>query len=424
MGTIIARPQKDGSKRFQAQLLIKRDGKILHREGRTFERRQAAAAWLENREKELAKPGALDRLRAADPNLAKVIDQYVKESIKQIGRTKAQVLRAIKQYPIAQKQCSTITSGDIVAFAQQLVAKVQPQTVSNYLSHLSSIFAIAHAAWGYDLDYRAMEDAQIVAKRLGISSKSRDRDRRPALDELDKVMTHFVERHRRRPSSVPMHKIVPFAIFSTRRQEEITRIVWKDLDAEGSRVLVRDMKNPGEKIGNDVWCDLPPQALQIILSMPKVAAEIFPYSTDAICSGFTRACQFLLIEDLHFHDLRHDGVSRLFEIGWNIPRVAATSGHRSWKSLARYTHLRQTGDKYAGWKWLSVATEPLTLRSHARKRHGHRRGEIGKSKQPGPHFSGPHHESPTVIAAPRNPATVTVPDVRLRKARPTKVPTE
>ena len=39
MGTIIARPQKDGSKRFQALLLIKRDGKILHREGRTFERR-------------------------------------------------------------------------------------------------------------------------------------------------------------------------------------------------------------------------------------------------------------------------------------------------------------------------------------------------------------------------------------------------
>ena len=76
--------------------------------------------------------------------------------MKQIGRTKAQVLGAIKQYPIALKQCSTITSGDIVAFAQQLVSKVQPQTVANYLSHLSSIFAIAHAAWRYNLDYRAM----------------------------------------------------------------------------------------------------------------------------------------------------------------------------------------------------------------------------------------------------------------------------
>ena len=189
-------------------------------------------------------------------------------------------------------------------------------------------------------------------------------------------------------------------------------------------MLVRDMKNPGEKIGNDVWCDLPPQALQIILSMPKVAAEIFPYSTDAICSGFTRACQFLLIEDLHFHDLRHDGVSHLFEIGWNIPRVAATSGHRSWKSLARYTHLRQTGDKYAGWKWLSVATEPLAPRSHARKRHRHRRGDIGKSRQPGSHGSHTRHESPPVIAAPRNPATVTAPDVRLRKARPMETPAE
>jgi hypothetical protein len=32
------------------------------------------------------------------------------------------------------------------------------------------------------------------------------------------------------------------------------------------------------------------------------------------------------------------------------------SGHRAWSSLKRYTHLRQTGDKYADWKWLSVVT--------------------------------------------------------------------
>ena len=57
-------------------------------------------------------------------------------------------------------------------------------------------------------------------------------------------------------------------------------------------MLVRNMKNPGEKIGNDVWCDLPPEALEIIVSMPKISEEIFPYSTDAIGAGFTRACQF------------------------------------------------------------------------------------------------------------------------------------
>jgi integrase len=356
MGTVIPRKRSNGSTGYQAQLLIKRAGKIVHREGRTFDRKQAAAAWLEKREKELATPGALERLRAPDPVLAAVIDRYTDESIKKIGRTKAQVLRAIKTYDIASKTCSEITSTDVIAFANQLIIKVTPQTVANYLSHLAAVFAVARPAWGYPLDQTAMKDAFVVAKRLGIASKSRERDRRPTLDELDKVMVHFGERLTRRPSSIPMQKVIGFAIFSTRRLEEITRILWKDLDVEGSRVLVRDMKNPGEKIGNDVWCELPAEAMQIILSMPKKGAEIFPYCGDTIGTNFTRACQLLDIVDLHFHDLRHDGVSRLFEICRNIPQVAAVSGHRSWSSLKRYTHLRQTGDKYEGWKWFSVLT--------------------------------------------------------------------
>jgi hypothetical protein len=80
-------------------------------------------------------------------------------------------------------------------------------------------------------------------------------------------MEYFGERFARRPSSIPMQKIIGFAIFSSHRLEEITRILWKDLDVDGSRVLVGDMKNPGEK--NDIWCDLPPEGLQIIVSMPK-----------------------------------------------------------------------------------------------------------------------------------------------------------
>ncbi len=370
MGTVVLRKRSDGSTGYQAQLLIKRAGKIVHRESRTFDRRQAASAWLEKREKELAKPGALERLEAPDPTLTAVIDRYTDESIKKIGRTKAQVLRTIKNYDIANKRCSEITSTDVVAFANELILKVAPSTVGNYLSHLGAVFAVAKPAWAYPLDQTAMKDAFVVAKRLGIASKSRERDRRPTLEELDKILEYFGERLKRRPSSIPMQKIIGFAIFSTRRLQEITRISWKDLDAGGSRVLVRDMKNPGEKIGNDVWCDLPPEALRIILSMPKThEEEIFPYCGDTIGTNFTRACQFLEIIDLHLHDLRHDGISGLFETGRNIPQVAAVSGHRSWTSLKRYTHLRQTGDKYAGWKWLSVLISP-TSSARASPKHG------------------------------------------------------
>ncbi|WP_316231202.1 tyrosine-type recombinase/integrase [Bradyrhizobium sp. SZCCHNR1051] len=356
MGTITARKRKDGTTAHLAQVVIKRGGAILHREARTFDRKQAAAAWLERREKELTAPGGLDQEKGVDPPLSEVIDRYVSESKKEIGRTKAQVLNAIKNYEISQRGCSTIGSADLVEFANHLATKVQPQTVSNYLSHLAAIFAIARPAWGYPLDQTAMKDAFIVAKRLGLTSKSRTRERRPTLAELDLLMQHFGERRQRRPSSVPMQKVIAFAIFSTRRLEEITRVRKSDLDEAGSRILVRDMKNPGEKLGNDVWCDLPVEALHVAQSMPLDRDEIFPYTTDAIGMGFTRACQLLGILDLHFHDLRHDGVSRLFEIGRNVPQVAAVSGHRSWSSLKRYTHLRQTGDKYEGWKWLEVAT--------------------------------------------------------------------
>lgn len=361
MGTIIERKRKDGTTGYTAQIVKKKDGKVIWHESETFDRRQAANAWLARREAELAIPGAMQR--PEDPKLAKAIDRYISESMKAIGRTKAQVLETIKRYDIADLSCSKVTSSEIIAFAK--VLPVSPATVQNYLSHLGAVFKIARPAWGYPLSYQAMEDAYMVASRLGLTSKSRQRDRRPTLDELDLLMPHFGLVKARRPATVPMQKIVVFAIFSTRRQEEITRIKWTDFDEAHSRVLVRDMKHPGDKIGNDTWCDLTPEAVAIIKSMPRKAKEIFPYSTDAISASFTRACYATSINTpdmpddirLHFHDLRHDGISRLFEIGWHngsIPHVAAVSGHRSWQSLQRYTHLKQAGDKYAGWKWREI----------------------------------------------------------------------
>ncbi|MGY4333159.1 integrase [Bradyrhizobium sp. LB7.2] len=124
------------------------------------------------------------------------------------------------------------------------------------------------------------------------------------------------------------------------------------------------MKNPGQTIGNDVWCDLPAPALRIIQATPRTDERIFPYTAGAIGAAFTEACALLGIttedmpdsERLHFHDLRHEGTSWLFETGYNIPHAAAVTGHRTWTSLKRYTQLRQRGDKFAGWKWLDVLT--------------------------------------------------------------------
>lgn len=355
MGTIIERRGRRGILAYSAQISLMRDGAIAHRESKTFSDRVWAKAWMEGREAALALPGALERAKADknDPPLSDVIDRYIDESEKEIGRTKTQVLRSIKAHAIGRRKCSMVDAASLCDFAKTLDAA--PSTRGNYMSHLASIFTVARPMWKYPLDKQAMDDAQIVLRKMGIISKSKERDRRPTLDELDRLMELFGVAELRRTDSAPMQKIIAFAIFSTRRQDEISRITWKDL--EPGRVMVRDMKHPGEKIGNDTRCDLVPEAEAVIRSMPRKGARIFPASASTISARFTRACALLGIDDLHFHDLRHDGISRLFEMGWTIPQGASVSGHRDWKSLKRYSHLRQTGDKYAGWKWLEIIKE-------------------------------------------------------------------
>lgn len=44
-----------------------------------------------------------------------------------------------------------------------------------------------------------MKDAIAVARRLGIISRSVQRDRRPTLEELDKLIAHFIDRRKRAP---------------------------------------------------------------------------------------------------------------------------------------------------------------------------------------------------------------------------------
>lgn len=88
MGSISIRKRKDGSSGYLARVRVMREGTSYH-ETKTFDRRPAATAWIEKREKELAKPGALEGLNVSDPLRSKAIERYTEEAVKEIGRTKA-----------------------------------------------------------------------------------------------------------------------------------------------------------------------------------------------------------------------------------------------------------------------------------------------------------------------------------------------
>jgi integrase len=145
-----------------------------------------------------------------------------------------------------------------------------------------------------------------------------------------------------------MSRIVKFAIATAMRQEEICRVTWDDLNTRTKMLLIRDRKDPREKKGNDQRIPLLSvsgyDAVALIEAQRELRTNaddrIFPFNHRSAGTAFRRACQDLKIEDLHFHDLRHEGTSRLFEAGFAIEQVSLVTGHKDWKMLRRYTHLK------------------------------------------------------------------------------------
>jgi integrase len=66
----------------------------------------------------------------------------------------------------------------------------------------------------------------------------------------------------------------------------------------------------------------------------------FPITANALKLAFERAVKRAGIEDLHFHDLRHEATSRLAEKLPNVIELAAVTGHKDLRMLKRYYHPR------------------------------------------------------------------------------------
>jgi len=338
MATITKRRAADGAWRFTAQIRIRREGKPLHTEARTFASKGAADSWAKRREIELEAPGALEP--KAQATVGELIDRYVIEfePVMRWRRSKTADLKRLLAHPLAAKVAVTLTAQDLIGHVQgRVAAGAAPPTAGNDLVWLSGVLRTARSVWRIPVAPRIEDDAREACRRLRLVGPSKRRDRRPTQQEIDQLLAYFRAATR---GEIPMADVVEFAIASARREAEICRLLWSDLDRAGSAVLVRDVKHPTDREGNHQPAKLTTAALAVIDRQPKTDALIFPYNSKSVGAAFIRACKMLGIEDLHFHDLRHEATSRLFEAGYSIPEVAQFTLHRSWKDLQRYANLK------------------------------------------------------------------------------------
>lgn len=89
----------------------------------------------------------------------------------------------------------------------------------------------------------------------------------------------------------------------------------------------------------------------MVLRQPKGDERIFPVHEQTLSKYFKEACDALGIPDLHFHDLRHEGTSRLFEQGYEIQQVSLVNGHKDWRHLRRIYEPQARGSASRGKRW-------------------------------------------------------------------------
>lgn len=241
---------------------------------------------------------------------------------------------------IGELVVAALTPQDLVGFAQLRADEgAGPYTVNMEVSKLGTVLRFAGAAWNVALP-DVVGQARPLLWHLHLIGGGGKRDRRPTEDEFHRLLAHLAALPGERAKVYA--DAVAFAAYSTLRRGEICRIAWVDVDETRRGVLVRDRKHPRRKKGNDVFVTLTDDAWQTLMRQPREDARCFPIHPQTLTKHVTEACRALCIPDLHLHDMRHEGTSRLFEAGYEIQEVAALTQNKDWRNLQRYTNLDPT----------------------------------------------------------------------------------
>lgn len=162
-----------------------------------------------------------------------------------------------------------------------------------------------------------------------LPTKGRARDRRLHRGEQERLIS-VAENY-----GGLLPDIIILAIETGMRRGEIVKLKWELLDSESRVITIRDTKN-----GEDRHVPLSTKAAYILEAQERKTEFIFNIRGDSIGQAFRRITKRAGLEDLRFHDLRHEATSRFFERGFGIMEVSAITGHKDLGMLKRYTHLR------------------------------------------------------------------------------------
>ena len=296
---------------------------------KTFKTRAEAGKWSRMLESEIDQGVFLDRSESQRATIGELIDRYLVEvtPLKKSARREAQRLRSLRRH-FGSFSLAVLRNTHIAEYRDlRLSSGVAGATVVKDLNSLSHLIDVAIKDWGLSLPTNP-------AKLVRRPAVARGRDRRLIGDE--ELRLFLACRNSRAPM---LSAVVQFAIETGMRMGEILSLDWNNVDA-----MVRVATLSDTKTGDARQVPLSTAAMGAIASLPRHLNNprvFWAWSrSDSLENAWRRAVAAAGITDLRFHDLRHEGVSRLFERGLNPMEVASISGHKTLQMLKRYTHLK------------------------------------------------------------------------------------
>lgn len=243
-------------------------------------------------------------------------------------------IERLQRSQLGDKHVRDVTSVDIATYRDERLADANPHTqkplstssVRLELSLLSSFFDLCKIEWGY------CDDNPVLKVRK--PKPPPGRERRLTARE-DRLILRYCHQH----TNQSLYSIIVLALETAMRQGELLKLEWEHINLKTGIAHLPSTKNGTKR---DVPLSIKAREALFRLGI-KPSGRVFQYTSEGFKSTWRYMTIKLGIKDLHFHDLRHEAISRLFELGTlDIMEIASISGHKSLSMLKRYTHLRAT----------------------------------------------------------------------------------
>jgi len=292
---------------------------------KSFASHGRAKAWATRCEAARLRYSAND-IRTSDPystTLGDLLLRYGREvsTLKKGAKHEAYKLGMMAQMTIGGIRIADLTSKALATYRNERLATVSNSTVRGELSLIRRTIETARREWGFEI-------AHNVAAMVTLPKPGEARDRRLEAGELEALGRYLS------PNPVAW-AVVEFAVESAMRRGEILGMTWRNVNLGQRTVHLPTTKN-----GKPRTVPMTDRGLEILEGLKVHGERVFPIDIHALRWAWTEACRRAGIDGLRFHDLRHEGVSRLFEMGLSVPEVQMMSGHRTASCLFRYTNLR------------------------------------------------------------------------------------